>query len=956
MTLKDDSVFSQLAKPIRTAVEDRGFATPSEPQKKAIPLILEGRNVLLIAPTATGKTESAILPILHNLLLTPERTFGIKVIYITPLRALNRDLLDRISWWCKRLDIDIAVRHGDTAISERGKQSRKPPDVLITTPETLQAILPGRVMRNHLQAVKYVIVDEIHELACDKRGSQLSLGLERLRWITRKDFQIVGLSATIGSTEKVAKFLVGTERQCDIVKVPVLRDVKLEIVYAKPSKLDLVVASKLYTHPEVAARLKVMKNLIKKHNSVLIFTNTRSVAEVLASRFKVLDIDFPVSIHHGSLSKASRIWAEKSLKEGKLKGVVCTSSLELGIDIGNIDLVIQYNSPRQVTRLVQRVGRSGHRLGRMPKGVIITIDADDTLESMVIARRALNEELEPVLIPCKPYDVANHQIAGLLMQKRRWYYDEILEIFTKAYPYRNFTLEDLEKIVNYMHTRFPRLAWTSPKDKVILRPQRTKSFYEYFFENLSMIPDEKQYLVVDQSSDSPVGILDAAFVAEHGKPGVKFIVRGSVWKISDIYGDKIFVKPMQDPTGAIPSWIGEEIPVPHEVAMEVGSIRRLVEEELRGEKSETEIAEALSERYPICEKYAIEAIREIIEQFRRKFPIPSDRRITIERWEDYLIMQCCLGTLVNRTLARVLGHIFSEKLRQAVAIQEDPYRIIIQESRLIPPSELSILLSKLTPEEIDKIAVEALTKTGLFKRRFVNVARKFGAIKKWAEFSEFTLRQLIKSFEGTAIFEEAVRDSLEVDMDVENLKSVVNKIKKGEIEIVIVEKSKDPTPIARIGVERISWKTDLIPPEKMRGILIESAKARLLNEIGVLVCIGCWRYVKPVRIRNLPKKIQCPDCKSKTLGLVKEAEEKILGICENRCKQLRGKDAKLYEEILETAELISQFGYPAAVALMGHNLKPSDVESILAKNQLLNDDFYEAIIDAEKNALKRRFF
>lgn len=955
MTLEDSNIFSQLAKPLQTAVEERGFSIPSEPQKQAIPLILEGRNVLLIAPTATGKTESAMLPILNNLLLTPEKKPGIKVVYITPLRALNRDLLERISWWCKRLDINVAVRHGDTAISERGKQARSPPDVLITTPETLQAILPGRVMREHLRAVKYVIVDEIHELACDKRGSQLSIGLERLRWVTMKDFQTVGLSATIGSTDKVAKFLVGTERQCNIVKVSILRDIKLEIVYAKPDKSDQVIASKLYTHPEVAARLKVMKDFIEKHNSVLIFTNTRSIAEVLTSRFKVWDVDFPVSIHHGSLSKVSRIWAEKSLKEGKLKGVVCTSSLELGIDIGNIDLVIQYNSPRQVTRLVQRVGRSGHRLGRIPKGVIITIDADDTLESMAIARRALNEELEPAIIPYKPYDAATHQIAGLLTQKRKWYYNEVIEIFTKAYPYRNFSSDDLEKIINYMHNRYPRLAWTSTQDKVILRPQRTKNLYEYFFENLSMIPDERQYLVVDETSDSPVGVLDEAFIAEHGKPGVKIIVRGSVWKISNVYSDKIYVKLMKDPTGAIPSWIGEEIPVPYEVAMEVGLIRRYVEEELQKNKTKEQIARELSGKYPISEKYTLEAIKEIIEQFERKYPIPTDQRVTIEEWEDYLIMQCCFGSLVNRTLARILGHIFSEELGEPIAIQEDPYRIIIQKNGAIPSSKFLLLLSKLNPEEIDKIAVEALIKTGLFKRRLVNVARKFGAIKKWADFRDFTLKQLTKSFEGTVIFEEAIRNSLETDMDIENLKTILNKLKNGEIKIVTVEKRKEPTPIARIGVERANWKTDLIPPEKMRGILIESAKARLLNEMAVLVCIGCWQYVKTIRIKNLSKKIQCPNCSSKTLGLVKEAEEKILKICESKGKKLHGKDAKIYDELLETAELISKFGYPAIVALAGHNLKPEDVEDILAKNQKLNDDFYDAIINAEKNALKRRF-
>lgn len=952
-----DSVFSLLAKPIQEAVKERGFSKPTEPQKKAIPLILKGKNVLLIAPTATGKTEAAILPILSMLITSPEKHQpGIKIVYITPLRALNRDLMERLEWWCKKLDIGVAVRHGDTTISERSKQARRPPDMLITTPETLQAILPGKVMRKHLKSVRWVIVDEVHELACDKRGSQLSLGLERLRWVTGKDFQIVGLSATIGTPEKVAKFLVGINRPCEIVKISISRDVKLQIVYAKPKKVDYVISTKLYTHPEVAARLRVMRELIEKHSSVLLFTNTRAIAEVLASRFKVWDIDFPVSIHHGSLSKPSRLWAEKSLKNGQLKGLVCTSSLELGIDVGRIDLVIQYNSPRQVTRLVQRVGRSGHRIGKIPKGVIITMDSDDTLEAMVIARKALNDELEPVLIPEKPYDVLTHQIAGLLTQKRRWHYDEALAIFREAYPYRNLTKEDLEKVLEYMHTRYPRLAWVSFKDQVFLRPQKLKHLYEYYFENLSMIPDEKQYLVIDQTTDTPIGILDEAFVAEYGEPGIKFIVRGSPWKITDVYGDKIYVKPVDDPTGAIPSWIGEEIPVPFEVAMEVGWIRRFVEEELKKGNDENEVIRRLTERYPALKETVREAIKEIIEQVEKGLPVPSDKIVTVEEWENYLILQCCFGSLVNRTLSRVLGHIFSEEYGETVGVQEDPYRIVIQKEGPITAERLIKTILNLSEKNVRELVVKAIIKTGLFKRRLVYVARKFGALAKWADFSEFTLKQLIKSFEGTVIFDEALRDTLETDMDVKNVEKVLRMIRNGEIKVLVVKKQEETSPIARIGVERISRKTDLIPPEKMRNILIESAKARLLNEVGVFVCVRCWDFIKPMRIKNLSKKIECPKCGSKMIGLSKETEDKIFRVVEKKGRNLKGREADLYENLLETAELISKYGYPAAIALMGHGLKPRDVEDILVKHRYLDDVFYERIIEAEKKALKRRFW
>jgi ATP-dependent Lhr-like helicase len=519
MALQQLNVFEELAKPIREAIADRGFASPTNPQLKAIPEILAGKNVLLISPTASGKTEAAVLPILSMYIADRGQERGIKILYITPLRALNRDMMDRFEWWGKRLDLRIAVRHGDTDVKERTFQAKNPPDMLIITPETLQAILTGRVMKRHLQAVRYVIVDEVHELAEDKRGSQLALALERLRWVAMHDFQVIGLSATIGTPEKVAHFLVGSGREVTIVHVPVGREIRLEVTCPKATSRDTELASQLYTHTDVAARLRIMRELIESHRSVILFTNTRAVAEILASRMKIWDVDFPVSIHHGSLAKPSRISAERGLKDGQLRGLVATSSLELGIDVGAVDFVIQYMSPRQVTRLIQRVGRSGHRIGRIADGIIVTLDSDDTLEAMVIARRAIDENLEPVSMPHKPLDVLAHQLVGLLIQKGRWYVNELMEILTKAYPYADLTEADIIGVINYMHTRFPRLAWYSAQDKVILRPRRLKSLFTYYFGKLSMIPDEKQYLIIDQAKDEAVGVLDEAFVAEYGEPG-----------------------------------------------------------------------------------------------------------------------------------------------------------------------------------------------------------------------------------------------------------------------------------------------------------------------------------------------------------------------------------------------------------------------------------------------------
>ena len=953
-----ENVFDMLVRPVRKLLEEKDFQAPTEPQQKVIPKILEGKNVLLISPTATGKTEAAMLPILSQLVQTPRTEQGIKVLYITPLRALNRDMLERLEWWCNNLDLKLAVRHGDTETRERMRQSRSPPDILITTPETLQALLFGWVISRHLQSIRWVVIDEVHELADNKRGSQLALALERLREATRQEFQIIGLSATIGTPEKVAQFLVGTGRPVEIVRVPVARLMKLQIVYPEPQPEDYALASTLFTHPEVAARLRIIRKFIEAHNSVLLFTNTRTISEVLASRFKVWDINFPVSIHHGSLAKPSRVAAERGLKQGDLQGLICTSSLELGIDVGRIDLVIQYMSPRQVTRLIQRVGRSGHRIGRMANGIIITMDSDDTLEALAIGRRTYSEELEPVDIPEKPYDALADQIAGRLMRSRRLYFQELYEMFRKAYPYRDLTVEDIGHVAEYMHNRFPRFAWVVPEEKLIIKPRRTKPLYEYFFENLSMIPDEKHYLVVDHQTDTAIGLLDEAFVAEYGKPGTKFIIRGSPWKILNVVSDKIYVNAVDDPTGSIPSWVGEEIPVPFEVAQEVGLIRGFVEEKMRGGMKPTETAAELAKKYPSDERTISAAIKETVESVQKGFVVPTDKRITFEDWEDFIILQANFGSLTNRALAQLLGHVISEQTGVSVAVQHDPYRIFIQTMGEMRSSTVMKMIENLknaSPEFIKDTLTRACVKTGIFKRRMIHVARRFGALNKNVDFSNMSLRSLIKSFEGTIIYDEALKEVYTKDLSLSKLIEVLGKIKNGEIELVKIEQRDEPSPVARVGIERVSMKTDLIPPEKMRYILRESAKARLLDEARTFVCTNCWDYAEMLIMKDLPEKPVCLKCGSVNLGLLPVPEEEAFVLIDKKGEKLSKHEIKLRNRAVATSRLISNYGKTAAVALSGRRLKMDDASEILKKQKTLSDDFYDLMIEAERNALKRKF-
>ncbi|MEM2899680.1 MAG: DEAD/DEAH box helicase [Thermoplasmata archaeon] len=349
------NVFEILHPRLKEVMKSKGIIEPTLPQKRAIPKILEGKNVLLIAPTGMGKTESAMLPLFHKIL--NETPKPIALLYLTPLRALNRDMLKRMHEFGDALGIKIAVRHGDTSQSERVKMSKNPPQILITTPETFQILFLGRNLREQLKNVRYVIIDEVHELAEDERGAQLAVALERLYYLTRREFQRIGLSATIGSPEEVARYLAGLGREIELINANAEKTMEIDVIFPKEKENDNLIADKIRCESIVASALRECVSLINKHNSTLFFVNTRDHAEGLGARLKIMDPNLPIGVHHGSLSKEVRMQMEDEFKTGILKSLICTSSLELGIDIGSADYTIQYNSPRQVTRLVQRLGR-----------------------------------------------------------------------------------------------------------------------------------------------------------------------------------------------------------------------------------------------------------------------------------------------------------------------------------------------------------------------------------------------------------------------------------------------------------------------------------------------------------------------------------------------------------------------------------------------------------------------
>ena len=556
------------------ALKEIGIERFNDLQRVAIPKIAKGRNVLITAPTGSGKTECAVIPILNRMLKMD--CGGVTFLYVTPLRALNRDIVRRLKFLAERLGFSIAVRHGDTPNSERRLQSLNPPQIMITTPETLQILLLGKRLRSALRNVRFVVIDEVHELADSKRGVQLAVALERLERIAK--FQRIGLSATLSNAEEVAKYF----------------------------GFDEVLewnAKKRYEFKVLRGDIEDIVDIVGSCKSALIFTNTRQSAEYLGVKLRKF---LNVEVHHSSLSKDVRVEAERRFAEGKLKALICTSSMELGIDVGHVDIVIQFNSPREVRRLIQRVGRSGHKLDEVSKGYIVANNLDDYLESIAIVKRAKRGLIEPVVPYDKPLDVLANQILAMLLEGYK--IEEMFDVFKSVKFYENLTWEEFKEVCNFLE-----------ENRLISNGRITRKGREHFYSNLSMIPDEKKVRVIDVTTRRVIGYLDENFLSlDHNV----FAMKGELWRIVSI--DDVVMVERVDSEGVIPSWIGEEIPVPYEVAKDAGRLRREFKDDV------------------------------IEETIKRGFAIPDDRTITIEG-EGNVVVNACFGHRVNETLSKIIS-------------------------------------------------------------------------------------------------------------------------------------------------------------------------------------------------------------------------------------------------------------------------------------------------------------
>jgi ATP-dependent Lhr-like helicase len=418
------------------------------------------------------------------------------------------------------------------------------------------------------------------------------------------------------------------------------------------------------------------------------------------------------------------------------------------------------------------------------------------------------------------------------------------------------------------------------------------------------------------------------------------------------------VKAVDDPQGAIPSWIGEEIPVPFEVAQEVGKLRGEVEKGVTEHEENDELLSLLVQQYPASKQTIEKSISEIIIQTSQGIKIPTDKRITLEDSEEGVIVNACFGSLVNRTLALLIGHILSEKVGFTIGVQGDPYRFIIQSGEVVDSHDVVTVLHDLAVMNLETLATEAAIKGRLFKRRMIHVARKFGAVSKFADLSTISLNQLMKSFQGTAIFDEAVKSTILRDMDLKNLSFIFNEIRDGRLEIAILPTGKQVTPITQIGLEKIQRRTSLISPEKVKYLYIEAARARLYNDAKTFVCVNCWKFTKILQIKEVTATFQCPYCASSQLGMLNESQESVRVLGEKiRANQRITRDEKIMRrKAVESGRLIAQHGQCAALVMAGKNLSQSDIQNVLTKENQINDHLFELVLDAERQALRKRFW
>lgn len=799
---------------------DENFDDFTPAQKQAIVEIHNKKNILISSPTGSGKTLTAFLSIISELVTLSQKeelTDNVYCIYISPLKALDNDIEKNLEEPLKgiekiaghELGIRKAVRTGDTSQYQRQKMLKKPPHILITTPETLSILLVAPKFREKLSRVKYVIIDEIHSLADNKRGVHLSLSLERLHHLIG-GFTRIGLSATVSPLEEVATFLVGyeygIERDCLVASINYLKELDMEVI--SPVS-DIVLADDEDTR---LATYDILDDLIQENKTTLIFTNTRSGTERFVYNLKTM---YPshynsnnIMAHHSSLSKEVRLETENKLKNGELKCVISSTSLELGIDIGYIDLVVLINSPKSVSRALQRIGRSGHRLHEKSKGKIIVTDRDDLVECSVLLKDAKEGKIDKINIPKNCLDVLAQHIYGMAIENP-WDIDYAYDVIRKSYCYKDLTRDDYEDVLSYMAGEYSELEeryvyakiWIDYKENTF--GKRGKLARALYSTNIGTIPDSSGVLV--KCDGETVGKIEEDFM-ERLKKGDTFVLGGNTYRFNYGKGMTINVSPASGPP-TIPSWFSQQLPLSFDLAMDIQRFRAHMDSKFQYRRSKDEIMEFIHE-YLYVDDFAANSIYEYFVEQYKYAKIPSNRKMLIEYYtgfggKKFVIFHSLFGRKVNDALSRATAYLVAKRYNANVTISISDNGFYLSSDGKIGGLES---FRELTPENFRNILTQSLSKTETLASRFRHCAgRSLMTLRRYKGKSKSVGRQqvrgkiLLKFVEemddNFPILSEARRETLEDYMDVENAEKVIQWIANEEMEIKVIN-TIIPTPFA----------------------------------------------------------------------------------------------------------------------------------------------------------------
>ena len=789
-------------------------------QKQSILEIQKGNNILVSSPTGSGKTLTAFLSIINELTVLADKgelEDKVYCIYISPLKALDNDIernleeplreIEKIAG--KPLNIRKAVRTGDTSQYQRNKMLKYPPHILITTPETLSILLVAPKFREKLSHVKYVIVDEIHSLAENKRGVHLSLSLERLQHLIG-GYTRIGLSATVSPLEEVARFLVGyeysVERDCTLVDINYLKELDIEVISPVD---DIVIAD---TEDTRLATYALLDDLIMEHKTSLIFTNTRSATERYVYNLKKLYGEHfnsnNIMAHHSSLSKELRLKTEEKLKKGELKAVVSSTSLELGIDIGYVDLVILINSPKSVSRALQRIGRSGHRLHEKSKGRIIVTDRDELVECSVLLKNAKEGKIDNIKIPTNCLDVLSQHIYGMGIENP-WDIDYAYDVIRKSYCYRDLSRDDYEDVLSYLAGEYVELEERYVYAKIWINydentfGKRGKLARMLYSTNIGTIPDHSAVIV--KCDGEVIGKVEEDFM-EKLKKGDSFVLGGRTYKFKYGKGMTINVSPASGPP-SIPSWYSEQLPLAFDLAVDIQRFRYILDSKFQYNRTKDEIMEFLYD-YLYVDEFAANSIYEYFNEQYQYAQIPHRQKLLVEYYtgfggRKFVVFHSLFGRKTNDAIARAVAFLASDMNKRNITISIADNGFYLSSDGKMGALEA---LKRLNPQNFENILIKSLDKTETLASRFRHCAgRSLMTLRRYKGQEKSVGRQqvrgkiLLKYIQEMdnefPILKESRREATEDYMDIKNAKRVIGWLSSGEMEIKTIS-TVIPTPFA----------------------------------------------------------------------------------------------------------------------------------------------------------------